>query len=209
MLKERTCFSLILFLLSTKLAAECAGIGPWDYTNTTHIRDCLPTVEKYHLNADVENLKRGVTVAFPAEDLYFILRSFPNHHRALYATSRLWRKHTRTGTTPPGAPPNQDPHYLFDRAIRFAPHDATVHMLYGIHLYKSGELDSALTQYKAAEKMQPESAEIHYNLGLLYYNKKEYDSAERHARKAYSLGYPLPGLRAKLIESGVWSDSTQ
>jgi Flp pilus assembly protein TadD len=82
-------------------------------------------------------------------------------------------------------------------------------MLYGIHLYKSGEFDSALTQYKAAEKMQPESAEIHYNLGLLYYHKKEYDSAERHARKAYSLGYPLPGLRAKLIESGVWSDSTQ
>lgn len=210
MLGRRTAFGLCLILTSTNLAAECdTRTAPWDYTNPTHRRDCLPTIEKHHLNEDVETLRGGMTASFPASDLYFILRHFPNHHPVLHNTFRLWRRHMVTGTTPPGAPIDQPPDYLFERATRFAPQDATVHMLYGIHLHRLGELESALVQYKMAEKLQPEAAETHYNMGLLYVAMEDYDPAARHARKAYALGYPLPGLRRKLVKAGAWKEDPQ
>lgn len=46
------------------------------------------------------------------------------------------------------------------------------------------------------------SAEINYFLGLLYADSGELDSAVEHARIAYQLGYPLPGLKLKLERSG-------
>jgi tetratricopeptide (TPR) repeat protein len=46
------------------------------------------------------------------------------------------------------------------------------------------------------------SAEINYALGLLYFDNKRYDDARECAVKAYSLGYPLPGLKRKLALAG-------
>ena len=47
-----------------------------------------------------------------------------------------------------------------------------------------------------------DSPEIHYFLGLAYLNLKDLDLASEHARRAYDLGYPLPGLRNKLAAAG-------
>lgn len=52
------------------------------------------------------------------------------------------------------------------------------------------------------DAIQGESSEIHYFLGLFYTDQKEYSTAVEHARKAYALGYPLPGLRQKLHRLG-------
>jgi hypothetical protein len=41
-------------------------------------------------------------------------------------------------------------------------------------------------------------------MGLLFIKKKNYGEALKHAEKAYKLGHPLPGLKNKLIELGVW-----
>lgn len=48
------------------------------------------------------------------------------------------------------------------------------------------------------EATQGESAEIHYFLGLLLVDLGDLDNAVEHARRAYELGYPLPGLKTKL-----------
>tara|TARA_R110002072_G_scaffold205257_2_gene363126 strand:- start:219 stop:956 length:738 start_codon:yes stop_codon:yes gene_type:complete len=48
------------------------------------------------------------------------------------------------------------------------------------------------------------SMEIHYFLGLNYHNKGMYELSLQHARVAYDLGYPLPGLKNKLMRSGHW-----
>jgi hypothetical protein len=36
--------------------------------------------------------------------------------------------------------------------------------------------------------------------------KKDYDLAKTHAKKAYELGFPLPGLKNQLIKVGKWED---
>ena len=46
------------------------------------------------------------------------------------------------------------------------------------------------------------SAELEYALGLSYFETKEYEAARRHARIAYKLGYPLPGLMNRLQKAG-------
>jgi hypothetical protein len=43
---------------------------------------------------------------------------------------------------------------------------------------------------------------LNYNIGLLYFDMGDYAKAVEHARVAYNAGYPLVGLRKKLIDQG-------
>lgn len=45
-------------------------------------------------------------------------------------------------------------------------------------------------------------ASIHYFLGLVLLDMQQPTAAVEHARKAYELGYPLPGLRDRLAKAG-------
>jgi hypothetical protein len=36
--------------------------------------------------------------------------------------------------------------------------------------------------------------------------KKDYELAKTYAKKAYELGFPLPGLKNQLIKAGKWED---
>jgi tetratricopeptide (TPR) repeat protein len=92
----------------------------------------------------------------------------------------------------------------FDRAIRWRPNDPNVYLVQGIYLQLKGDLDAALKAYKKSESLQPNSADLQYNLGLLYFERKQYNLAKVHAKRAYQLGYPLPGLRHKLTVVGHW-----
>lgn len=47
-----------------------------------------------------------------------------------------------------------------------------------------------------------QSAQLNYMLGLVLVDLGEFDAAREHARKAYELGYPLPGLRDRLARAG-------
>jgi tetratricopeptide (TPR) repeat protein len=60
---------------------------------------------------------------------------------------------------------------------------------------------------KGNTAVEGKSAEIHYNLGLLELELGDTDSAVTHAKEAYALGHPLPGLKRKLIQAKVWNDS--
>ena len=186
--------------------------GPFDYTNPEHFREKLPVVESFHFTSNVENLIRGQSGSLLG-DLSYTLRAFPNHHRALLAVSKYERQQIqksrdKTGSTyQPGNTdrgwPNTAECY-FDRAIRWRPNDPGVRLVYGIHFHLIGKLPQALNQYKISEKIQPKSADLNYNMGLLYFDMKQYALSKEYARKAYQLGYPLPGLRKKLTGVGQW-----
>jgi Tfp pilus assembly protein PilF len=194
-------------MTATLVQAEESLYGPFDYTNPEHFRDKLPIVERAHFNSDVENLRRGQTSAFVASDIAYVLRSFPNHHRALNAMSRLWRQHRNTNTIPPGIPANKTPEFYFEKAINFSPDDGYVRLLYAIHLHTVGKYQQALEQYKEAERLIPNSPELHYNVGLLYVSMGKIAQAKEHATQAYNHNYPLQGLKKKLIDAGAWETS--
>jgi len=200
------CILILMSLLGWETAI--AGGGPFDYTNPEEVRKHLPITEQYHFNSDVRNLRKGMTGSVRA-DLTYVLNRFPNHHPALNSMARLWRIYQKKGEVPPGEGlnPRETAEYWFDRAIKFAPYDGTVKLLYGIHKQKMGDYDEALRLYKEAEALLPNSADVQYDLGLLYVHFKKYEKALEHARKAYSLGYPLPGLRNILKRKGAWPDS--
>jgi tetratricopeptide (TPR) repeat protein len=195
--------------VTSNLSAECGGptisnaYGPYDYTNSQHVANKLPIVERAHFTAVVESLKAGATGVLPGGDIDYTLRAFPNHHRALDAMGRYHLQYPNT-LRPPGASWSAD--CYFKRALAFRPKDWTVHMIYGIYLVREGRKNEAEHFYLEAIELQPGSAEAHHNLSLLYIELKKYELARDHAAKAYELGFPLRGAESKLRRLGEWFD---
>jgi len=199
---------LIILVVATNLQAADPYCGPlkmgqyglFDYTDPVIKRDRLPVVEFAHFTSNVENLISGNTGSIAGE-INYVLKSFPNHYPALVAMSKL---SLREKTTRPNGAQFTIECY-FERAIRFKPGDAIVLMIYANYLQKlGGRSDDAVEQYHEAVRLQPENANINYNIGLMYLKKKDYELAIVHAKKAYELGFPLPGLRNKLMKTGKW-----
>jgi tetratricopeptide (TPR) repeat protein len=181
--------------------SQPGGFGPFDYTNSSDKQTHLPVVEAYHFTQSVESLVSGSSGKVGG-DLDYTLRAFPNHHRALAAMAKLSLKEKTS--KPAGA--TYSVQCYFDRAIRFKPNDAIVRMIYGNHLLKAGQVDQATEQLKEAHDLQPDNPTINYNLGLLYMQRKNYEEARNYAKKAYELGFPLPGLKNQLIQAGKWEE---
>ena len=174
--------------------------GPFDYTNPTHRAEKLPIVEINHFTDNVRNLIKGESAVL-GEDISYTLKAFPNHHKALIAISKLSIR--ENDVRPIEAEYSVE--CFFDRAIRFKPSDGVVRMLYANYLLKlKGRAEDALEQYQEAVNVAPFNANINYNLGLLYLKKKNYEQAVVYAKKAYGLGFPLPGLKNKLKRKGKW-----
>jgi tetratricopeptide (TPR) repeat protein len=182
------------------------GYGPYDYRRASRSQKIL--VEGAHFFPNVENLRSGTThpnrgyIVIPGSEIDYTLRAFPNHPRALLALSRL---SLRDGTDKPEGVKAPVECY-FQAALKFRPDDSMVRVIYGVHLAKLGHADRALEQLTVAEKISGGSTNLYYNLGLAYFQAERYQEALEAARKAYSLGFPLPGLRDKLKEVGEWSD---
>jgi hypothetical protein len=200
-----TAFALVtLSGASTAQVNACGELtsdhfGPFDFRTISQSN--LSLVERNHFNSDVEHLIRGQTSTIGG-DLSYTLRSIPNHPRALSAMARLARKEKKP--TPVGAFYSVD--CWFDRAVRFTPDDPAVRLVYGIELIKDGKNGEAIEQFKTALDKSPDNANVHYNLGLAYLSLKKYDESLAHAKRAYELGFPLPGLRDKLVRAGKWKD---
>lgn len=169
-----------------------------DYTNPGDAQK-LSVVEAFHFTADVEQLRRGISDKLGG-DIGYTLEHFPNHHRALAAMARLG---LRDKTAKPVAARYSIECY-FDRALRFAPGDVVVRGIYGSYLLATGRPDDALEQMLETVRLDPSNATTHYNLGLLFVKKKDYPKARQHAREAYRLGFPLPGLKKQLVAARQW-----
>lgn len=172
--------------------------GPFDYTNPIDVKNKLPIVEQIHFTFNVESLKRGETSEDPMGDLDYTLRAFPNHHRALNAVLRYEYSQKKRSTE------FYSTECYLKRALAFKPDDGVVWMLYGIYKHKKKEYKLALKHYNKALDLMGDSPDLHYNLGLLYFDMNMYNESLLHAKKAYSLGYPLPGLRNKLVKKNIW-----
>ena len=171
-----------------------------DYTDPTD-REGLAVVEQFHFTPAVEGLLRGASGPLGG-DIGYTLDRFPNHHRALAAMMKLALRDKNR--KPHGARYTID--CYFERATRFRPNDARVRTLFGSYLLAVGQPDAAVEQLEQAATLEPSNPTAHYNLGLLYVQKKQYDKARASARKAYEMGFPLPGLKNKLVAAGQWQD---
>jgi tetratricopeptide (TPR) repeat protein len=185
---------------------ECGALqnayGPYDYRSDFNQKNRIPIVEGAHFQPEVEALQLGGIIYVTPYDLIggldYTLRAIPNHHRALSTVARYQLRGWKTD-------PFRTADCYFDRALRFTPDDGQVRVIYGAYLHRKKDLKGALAQYMTAREMLPDSVELAYNLGLLYFEMKERDKAKEEAVRAYSLGYPLPGLRDKLARAGLWS----
>ncbi len=186
------------------LDMECGqltnGYGPYDYRTAKPGQRRL--VEDHHFTSQVERLEKGQS-SYLGDDIDYTLRAFPNHPRALMAMRRLSER-LKT-PFPKGAKFHVE--CYFERAVRFAPDDATAHTLYGLYLTSHGKREDALARLRMADGLQKDSADVHYNLGLAYFSLGEHAKALEHAHQAYALGFPLPGLKNKLKQAGTWRDA--
>ena len=174
--------------------------GPFDYHASPPERRSL--VDNAHFTPDVERLRRGQSTAVIGADINYTLRVFPNHPRALLAMSNLAQKEKLA--KPAGSEFTVD--CWFYRAIRFREDDATVRMLFGIYLLKTNRPELAVAQLERASEFEGENANLAYNLGLAYFDLHDYQRSLAFAHQAYEQGFPLPGLRNKLMRAGKWSD---
>jgi hypothetical protein len=192
------------------LPGECGslanGYGPFDYNNPDDRQTKWPIVEQNHFDGGVQRLVGHGKPGGPSMlggDIDYVLRAFPNHPGALYTMMRY--KLTHTPLTEPKMRYSAECYFL--RAESFRPDDATVRAIHGHYLHKTGDDAGARKRYEEALKLDPASPEVNYNAALFYLDIKENKLALARARKAYMLGYPLPGLRDRLRRLGLWTDA--
>lgn len=172
--------------------------GPYDYRKD---RDKLPIVDDHHFNSDVERLVKGAS-GYLGGDIDYVLRAFPNHHRALVAMMRLGEKEKTS--KPQGA--NHTVECYFERAARFAPNDTVARALFATFLAKSGRREDAMLQLDHATRHAVDNPFAHYNIGLVYLEMKEYDKALVQAHRAIELGFPKTELANALKQAGAWRE---
>jgi tetratricopeptide (TPR) repeat protein len=193
---------------SVQAASYCGDLknayGPFDYLKRSEFAENFNLVETGHFTPEVEQLIRGKTGPIGG-DLDYTLRAIPNHHRALASLAKLGLREK----TPRVQGTQWSVECYFNRATRFRPDDAGVRNLYGGYLYKLGRINEAIEQLTEAVRLDPENATANHNLGLIYLQEKDYDKAVLHAKKADALGFPLSGLKSKLIELGKWDATPQ
>jgi Flp pilus assembly protein TadD len=96
---------------------------------------------------------------------------------------------------------------LLESVIVGQPTNDVIYSAAAIMQRKLGNLEEAkATLLQGHEALEGRSAEICYNLGLISLELGDVDAAEKYAQLAYQLGYPLPGLRAKLVKLGRLKD---
>ena len=170
--------------------------GPYDYRTD---RDKLPIVQGAHFTPEVEALVKGKS-SYIGGDIDYTLRAFPNHHRALASMMKLAER--EKNRQPRGAKYTVE--CYFERAVRFAPDDAIVRMLFATDLYKIGRVQDANQQVDESVKLAGNDPFAHYNAGLVYFDLKNYGKALQQAQAAYALGFTRPDLRDALKSVGKW-----
>jgi tetratricopeptide (TPR) repeat protein len=188
--------------VTSSLTQDCgnvfdAPLGPWDYNDAANAFE-LNTINKNHFPSYVEGLERGKSSVNAMDDIAFVLRYFPNHHRALNAVARY--------DVERGIPAFHESWLTgdcwFQRALQFRPKDGVVWLVFANYKARKDQREEALEAYQQALELLGENPEVHYNMGLLYVKLGQYEKALEHARKAYEGNYPLQGLRRKLADKG-------
>ena len=189
---------MILFVGSVCICSvfAAAETNPENYFGA-HSSEHLWVVEEHHLKKAIDKMG-WENLSYAWDDIDFILDHFPNHPKALMMAIELSLKVKKYDKVAAH----------FKRAIYMYPKVAPTYIMHGIFFHKKGNIKSAIEQYKKAVEVDPEQSEAFYNLGLAYMSIKKYEQAYLAAKRAYSLGYPLPGLKQKLKSVNQWPDMT-
>lgn len=174
--------------------------GPYDYR---YHRAELQVVEAFHFGPLSEALIKPMDHQIFGGDFDYTLRASPNHHRALMSMSKLSER--MKVPQPPGATYTVD--CYFDRAMRFAPDDMIVRMIYAGHLGRTNRVAEASKQLDYVSTKAADNPFTRYNLGLSYFDIKQYDKALVQAHEAARLGLPRTELRDALKAAGKWTDA--
>jgi hypothetical protein len=191
-------------------ACELGNVSPnrWDYrrerwpaAHKERFEWQLKDLEVNHFRPYTEMLVRPTTGRSIGADLHYVLRLWPNHHRALVTLVRLGE---RERTDQP-----KDTFYTiscyFERSLHFAPDDTVVRGLYANHLAKRSERGLALHQLELLKQYAEQSPFTHHNAGLIYLELQEFDRALEQAYRAEELGIPAQSmLRRRLEAAGKW-----
>ncbi|GAC15103.1 hypothetical protein [Aliiglaciecola lipolytica] len=178
-----------------------------DYRRTDYkTNELRKKVEGAHFTKGVQRGEYGNASSLEG-DLDYVLNKFPNHPKALLVAAKNQMR------------PDYSPQHslrkdrfwpkkecYFQRALNRAPDDGLVHLVIAIfyHQYKNYEV--AGRHYQAAVQYNSNNAEAHYNFGLFLMQTGHETKALEHAKKAYSMGYPLPGLKNMLIAANRWEN---
>lgn len=178
----------LLALQSDAFSAE-SYFGP-------HSAEHLSAVERHHL-PQARDKMRWDNPKYAWEDIEFILRHFPNHPQALMLAVDLGIK----------SGDDERVKKLLNAGMRFDPSAGGPFIISGIYEHKKGRYSAAISNYEKAISLDQKSAEAYYNLGLAYFAANDFSRAREAATSAYTLGYPLPALKKKLIAKGMWTES--
>lgn len=213
--------AILLTIPATRVSAgevECGSLenhfGPWDYydpanhrSNAAQSEGRIGIVTGAHFSNSMMRLDRGKTAVQIREDLDYTLRAIPNHPQALDLSSRFeHRRATSESFRSRQSKLKLSAECYFDRALRFSPKNPETWKLYGIHNHRISKYDKAITAYTNAISFGSNVTDVNYNIGLSYFAAGDYESAESYARKAYDNGFPLKGLKNKLIKQGYWEE---
>jgi Flp pilus assembly protein TadD len=80
---------------------------------------------------------------------------------------------------------------------------ADIHYRLGIAYFMAGQRQEAVRELEAVLRVQPTHAAAHASLSRLYIQLRNFEQAWRHARRAESLGLPVPELLAALRRVSV------
>lgn len=172
--------------------------GPWDYRKP---QGNLGVVERAHFTLEVEQLIRGKTGPI-GSDLNYTLRSFPNHHRALVAATRLAKRYNKD--QPNGMEWTLE--CYFERALRFASDDFVVRGLYAQWLVQQGRRAEAEAQLAIAVDFAKDAPAWQYAAGLIYLELGDHERALSLAHRALKLGWQGHELKDRLVAAGRWRD---
>lgn len=94
---------------------------------------------------------------------------------------------------------------ILKEAVSKAPEKLPAYIMSAEIFMKSGRNQEALDMLlQGQRKANTESAELHYFLGHVYLRLNNFEKAKKHGKRAYELGYPLPGLKRMLQSKNLW-----
>lgn len=176
--------------------------GPFDYRYEKDRR--LRIVDIHHFTPQVEALIRGVS-GYIHSELNYVLKSSPNHHRALMALIR----YAARLKTPWIKEMDHSVECWLNRAVRFAPDDTVVRALYARYLGTIDRKAEGIAILDAGLRYTEENALSAYNFGLIYLELGDAERALKQAHKAIESGYTAPPLADALKLIGKWREPNQ
>ena len=181
-------------------AAAKSFLGKRGILGVHHYCAGIAWLNRARMETDPYQRKYKLKKAF-GETMYSFERLPESHHMIAPMAVQLAAARYEAGET-------DDAMSWLDRAIQANPKNPMPYSAKAVIQRKSKRLDLAKqTLLEGNEAVGGTSAEICYNLGLILFELGEVDAAAQYAKEAYRLGYPLPGLKNKLVRAGRWQAS--